>query len=282
MTARHPLDGAVAVLATKHGKGRLVAPVMRERLGLEVIEAEVDTDQFGTFAGDRPRVDPPVATAIAKARLGMQSSGVPVGLASEGTIGPDPAVILMTSDTEVLVLVDDERGLVVWEGFRSFDIRAATAVVSGNDDLAEFLSRAGFPEHQLICQPSTAMTPVFKGIASLDELRRAIGVCAEASSDGLARVGSDFRAHCSPSRQLVIGQVAIRLADRLLTLCPHCQAPGWGRIRFLRGLPCRCCATWVADAPRGFILGCAGCGAEVDQPSGADSVEPGSCPNCNP
>lgn len=282
MTARHPYEGAIAVLATKHGKGRLIAPVMRERLGMQVVEAAVDTDQFGTFAGDRPRVEPPVPTAIAKARLGMQRSGIPMGLASEGTIGPDPVALFFTTDTEVLVLVDDERGMVVWEEFRSPAIRAASAMVGPEDDLEELLGRAGFPAHRLICQPSSATRPVHKGIDSLVELRQAIAACAEASSDGLARVGSDFRAQCSPSRQLIIKQVAVRLAERLATLCPQCEAPGWGRIGSLRGLPCRWCATWVDDALRGFVFGCACCGSTVDEAADREFVDPDRCPNCNP
>ena len=49
-------QGAVAALATRHGKEAAVAPAMAEALGLEImVPAELDTDSLGTFTGELPR-----------------------------------------------------------------------------------------------------------------------------------------------------------------------------------------------------------------------------------
>ncbi|HAN70836.1 MAG TPA: hypothetical protein DCQ36_04495, partial [Actinobacteria bacterium] len=79
---------------------------MGDVLGMGVAEAAIDTDAFGTFAGDVPRVGTPTEVAIAKARAGMQLLGLDIGLASEGSIGPDPVSGLIMRDTEFVVLVD--------------------------------------------------------------------------------------------------------------------------------------------------------------------------------
>jgi len=70
-------------MATKHDKTVLVGPALTEALGLEVIEAVVDTDVLGTFSGEIARVGSPVDTAVAKARMGMAA----VGLTGPGSSG---------------------------------------------------------------------------------------------------------------------------------------------------------------------------------------------------
>ncbi|NBP51351.1 MAG: hypothetical protein EBU70_09285 [Actinobacteria bacterium] len=70
---RRPYAGRVAAMATKHEKVPLVCPPFNDLLGLLVVQADVDTDVFGTFSGERARTDGPVATAFQKARLGMDA-----------------------------------------------------------------------------------------------------------------------------------------------------------------------------------------------------------------
>lgn len=69
--------GRCAVLATMHGKQAAIAPVLFDRLGLVVSTApDLDTDQLGTFTGERPRAGTMRETAIAKAKLGMAATGL--------------------------------------------------------------------------------------------------------------------------------------------------------------------------------------------------------------
>jgi hypothetical protein len=76
-----------------HRKEEAVAPALLSTLGLLVVPARgLDTDQLGTFSGEVPREGSMLDVAMRKARLGMSATGLPLGIASEGTFGPHPAI----------------------------------------------------------------------------------------------------------------------------------------------------------------------------------------------
>lgn len=281
---RHPYARRRAVLSTLHGKAGLIAPPLVRLVGLQVDVCEVNTDRLGTFSGDVPRIYPPLETAIHKARLGMAASGCELGLASEGSIGPDPAVPMLTADREIVVLVDDANDLVIFETHTGYDLVTATTTAHAVEDLGEFLARADFPRHRLIVHPNSGpILPIRKGIADVDVLERSVAEAARASSDGFARIETDLRAHMCPSRQRSIAKAAESLALRVSTCCPSCGAPGWGRVDVLRGLPCRDCGTPTDDV-RSEVLGCVACNNLRERAIVAPdaTAEPGHCRWCNP
>ncbi|MCL4423226.1 MAG: hypothetical protein M1115_08705 [Actinobacteria bacterium] len=280
----HPYAGRTAVLATKHEKLPLIGPPLLATIGLQVQTVPVDTDSLGTFTGDIPRQWPPLETAIAKARLGMNVARQALGLASEGSIGPDPTIPFVITDREIVVLVDDDNGIVVWESQHSSDIVAAATKVSTDDDLRPFLSKACFPDHQLIVRPSSgALHPIHKGISSIDQLTAAVTECATVANDSLALVETDLRAHVCPSRRAIIAAASVRLASRIASRCPSCGSPGWGRIDVQLGVPCAWCGTEIAR-PRAEIDGCPTCEHRETRPVISPEVQadPGECPYCNP
>lgn len=282
--AAHPYLGQIAVLATKHEKLPLVGPPLADAVGLHVEAVAVDTDALGTFTGDIPRQAPPLETAIAKARLGMRSTARALGLASEGSIGPDPTMPFVVLDREIVVLVDDGTGIVVWETHASWDVVAVSTTVGTGDDLGAFLSRARFPDHQLIVRPGDgALHPIHKGISSIEALTAAVDECAAGSADNLALVETDLRAHACPSRRAVIAVAAKRLARRIATRCPSCGSPGWGRVDVVLGVACAWCGTQVAR-PRAEIDGCPACDHKATRPviSPDARADPAQCPLCNP
>lgn len=276
-----PYSGRVAALATRHVKDEAIAPVFHEVLGIEVVVADVDTDSFGTFAGDVPRTDTPLNTAISKARAGMLASGHRIGIASEGTIGSDPFMPFVTSDIEIIVFIDDDRDIVISETTRSTDIVAIRQTVTTEEDLARALERADFPRHGLIVKPPESHNgPIVKGITNHDALSAAIQECS--SNFGSAVVESDLRAYYSPSRMLNIAQCAEVLAQRIATPCPVCTSPGWGRIEPARGLPCSGCGTVVDSAVRADVFGCTSCLNTCEVPRPEQTVQPRWCSLCNP
>lgn len=280
----HPYAGRTAVLATKHEKLPLIGPPLERIVGLRVDAVAVDTDTLGSFTGDITRLGTPLDTAIAKARMGMRATEQTLGIASEGSIGPDPAIPFIIADRELIVLVDDDAGIVVWEAHSSWDIITNTKTVRPDEDLELFLTQADFPAHQLIVRPNNgAIYPIHKGIISPGDLAIAITECASVASDGLARVESDLRAHASPSRRTVIAEAAEHLARRIATRCPACGAPGWGRVDVLLGVPCAWCGTEVARL-RAEIDGCVACEYRETREtiSSETRADPGECPICNP
>lgn len=276
-----PYSGSSASLATRHAKEEAIGPVLQESLGLEVVVVDIDTDTYGTFAGEIPRIDTPFNTAVAKARAGMDVSGCRIGLASEGTIGPDPQLPFVTSDIETIVLVDDTRGIAVTETTRSTDVVAVRETVTPQTDLRRLLERAGFPRHGLIVRAAERPEgPIIKGITEPTDLYEAIRECS--TDGGQAIIESDFRACYSPSRMDNIRRCAVKLAERLRTLCPECSTPGWGAIAPKRGLPCASCGTQIESAIRSDRAGCPACPAVQEVPRPVSTVDPRWCPLCNP
>ena len=279
----HPYSNQRIVLTTKHHKLGLISPALEAELAVTLVLHEADTDQLGTFTGEIERILTPRDTAIAKAKLGMKALGINLGIASEGSIGPDPFFPFFRSDIEHMVLVDFDRDIEIFESFRSMEIIAGEIVVGPNSDFSSFLSRVDFPNHKLIAQPNIMSTPiVVRGIDSLEGLNRAIYDLAALSSDGKVLLKSDLRAHCSPSRQQNIIQVARRLSKRIGSLCPECNTPGWGTTSYARGLDCVDCGQLVANARKFEIVGCVRCSFEETGERIAEFADSATCHGCNP
>ena len=120
MTAPSKYCGQNVVLATKHGKERLLGHTFRLALGATIgTPPGIDTDTLGTFTGEVERIGTPREVAIRKARWGLSVTGEALGLASEGSFGPHPQIPWVASDHELLAFVDEELGIEVVEAFLS-------------------------------------------------------------------------------------------------------------------------------------------------------------------
>ncbi|MFM8855818.1 MAG: DUF6671 family protein [Actinomycetota bacterium] len=247
MSRSHPYSGLHASLATRHGKQSLINPVMEAVLGLHVIAIDVDTDSLGTFSGDVPRRGTPRDTVIKKARMGLSASGCSVGLANEGTIGSHPMMPFLIADEEIVCFIDDEFGITVIEGETEFGIPTLGVEIEADRWEEAPLAAGGFPTHGVIVRPVSGLSPIFKGIHDLDELRAAVFECASRGGSKVVRIESDFRAQHHPSRQQVIARAAERLARRLACLCPRCGIPGWGVGRRQVGAQCSLCGGRTRD-----------------------------------
>ena len=252
-------------------------------MGCELFEVNLDTDQLGTFSGEIERIAPPLETAIQKARLGMKETGLLLGIASEGSVGPDSVVPFIHSNIERLVLVDDEKGIVITETHRSFDITVATITAAPDQDLTSFLEKADFPNHALIVRPNTQIkSNCIKGITNYEQLMGAIDISSQLSPNGFVVIESDLRAMHSPSRQRNIEEVAKLLAMRVNLLCPNCQIPGWGRVGYEKGLNCSECELENPDAIRQEKLGCVKCDHIELGKVISSTLNPAQCNFCNP
>ena len=220
-----------------------------------------------------------------KARLGMAASGLPFGLASEGSFGPHPLVPFIPGGVEIMTFVDDENGLVISESLIAEKTNYGQREARSLEDLEDWLPLVGFPSHALIVRPKSPdrAEPAGKGLVDLDRLGAAIARAAGKSEDGLALVEPDMRAHLNPTRMASIRKLAVRLARRLATPCPTCAAPGWGQTGTVKGLPCEDCTE-----PTGLIqfrvFRCASCGhhEEAPRPDGLKRASSQYCPECNP
>jgi hypothetical protein len=274
--------GQAIALPTLHQKGALIAPSFLTHLGMTVVEIDVDTDQFGSFAGEVKREGSQLDTVRGKAQLGAQVSGLNLAIASEGSIGADPEIGLLTSDIETIVFIDTVNNLEIIENYRSFDITAQKIEFTEDIDLDQFLVKADFPRHKLIVRSDFGLSHVIaKGIATKSELMSAIAQAREQAIDPII-IESDLRAHCSPSRAKNIEITAERLAKKIASLCPNCATPGWGAIQPLFGLLCRDCGEESESAARAYLYGCLKCTHTAEGEAIAESIDPSRCNWCNP
>lgn len=272
--------GQNASFATMHGKEAVVAPIFLDLLGIEVIPADLDTDAFGTFSGDIARKLPPLETAIAKAAAAIDKSGTPLALASEGTIGAHPLFPISSSDLEIMVFIDAVNDLLISESVRSAEVVTARTVVQPGEDLEAFLKRADFPNHGLIVRLDGPLNNrAIKGITDLSNLNQAI---TELAGEGTVVVETDLRAHFAPSRMRVIGQCARLLAERVASRCPSCEAPGFGKIQPIFGVPCMGCGDNVDTVVRADRRGCVKCDHTQVLERNQKYAEPRFCGSCNP
>jgi hypothetical protein len=279
----HPYLGRNIALTSRHEKVKLIRPAFAELVGCNIFEVPADTDQLGTFTGEIERKYSPHETAVMKARLGMRESQTPIGIASEGSIGPDPAIPFINSNIEHMVLVDDEQGIVISETHRSLKIVTASIRVSPGQTLEEYLLRADFPNHKLIVRSEgDGPFKCVKGIDNLASLVDAIRECSQFSASNSAIIEPDFRAMNSPSRQATIQAVARKLAVRTSQQCPQCHCPGWGRVGYEQGLICSGCGNESEEAIRQEKLGCKKCDFLAPGIIVAMELDPARCPYCNP
>ena len=205
----------------------------------------------------------------------MKASGLPFGIASEGSFGPHPVMPFMALGREVMIFIDDMQGIEVVEEAVSEATNFAALDLTPEADVDGFLRRIGFPLHAVVLRRGE--TPM-KGIARRDRLEMLLADAPPGS-----RLETDMRAHVNPTRMSEIGKLATALATRMATTCPACSAPGFGVVRSERGLPCTGCGT-----PTPLVLNvvscCALCSHETLSPrtDGRIVASPAECPECNP
>jgi hypothetical protein len=277
--------GKTIVLATKHEKERAVSHAFRRHLGANIAVADVDTDRLGTFSGEVERKGNPVEVALKKAKLGIRASGLPLGLANEGSFGPYSAVPFANVDMEILAFVDKDLGIEIVEQTESFMTNLTFCTARVGDNIEEFLKRARFGSHALVVRPNDGdkFATIFKGIQKVSDLESAIEKCCALSPDGKAHLETDMRAHMNPTRMKVIRKLGYQMAKRLCRRCSDCSAPGWGLVDVEAGLPCSWCGL---PTPLVFkeIYRCARCGHEEKKrrADGKESADAQHCPDCNP
>ncbi|MEW5889859.1 MAG: DUF6671 family protein [Pseudomonadota bacterium] len=275
--------GQRIALLTQHGKERVIAPTLEPVLGCRVVRVNgYDTDRLGTFTREIPRAGTQLEAARQKARIGMELSGLPLGLAREGSFGPDPFAGMFPWNVEFLIWVDDLHGLEV------------VGVAQGKANFAHLLARDwaaaeafarqwGFPEHHLVVRPEGEDDPrIRKGISSWAELETLFTWALEQSPSGQVFLETDVRAHANPTRLDNIRLAAEDLASKLRSLCPECGAPGFWIVERVPGLPCEDCGAPTRET-QADILGCVKCPHRVTRGrTDRNAADPGRCDYCNP
>jgi hypothetical protein len=282
----HPYKDRKAALSTMHGKQQAIGRTFNEILKISIqVPEKINTDELGTFSGEIEREGTPLETLRKKARMGMEELELSLGLASEGSFGPHRYLPMVAEDHEILLWIDDDRGIEVIEQEISVDTNFDAKTVSSWNDLKDFIEKVRFPSHALVVRPNSGFVPgfTFKGLKKPSDVKEAINRCASVSEDGLAHVETDMRAHMNPTRMKVISELAKRMVARLANLCPNCSCPGWGVVDVVRGLPCEECGLKTKQIAQ-EVYGCTSCDFRKTAPhqDGVTKSSPTYCDWCNP
>lgn len=278
-----PYAGRRLALLTRHYKERAIAPVLEPALGCRIeVVSGYDTDRLGTFTRDIPRAGTQIEAARKKARIGMEFSGHPLGLASEGSFGPDPIAGWLPWNIEFLIFLDDERELEIVGAAQG----AADPVYVLADDwpVAEsFARQTAFPAQHLVVRPDSENDPrIRKGIATWKQLKTAFAWAQDQSASGLVFIHTDLRAHANPARMNRIRLAAEDLLGRLVSCCPACGMPGFARVERIPGLPCGDCGAPTRETCA-EVYGCLKCPYRQTRPhTGPGYADASRCDVCNP
>lgn len=270
------------LLATKHQKERVIAPIFQKCLQANiVVPAYYDTDQFGTFSGEVARSQSAKETCVLKAKKAAEQYGYPYALASEGSFGPHPSIYFIPADIEILSFVDCERNLVVIETIVSEKTNYCQAIFSSSEQVSAFLAKVHFPSHAVMVRAIEKNQVLAKGITDLAQLSNILE--SGFKQHGKLQIETDMRAMCNPTRMKVIEEVASRLSARLQKNCPGCGAPGFGERALTGQLPCAVCenATSLYQYEK---LSCLKCDYSLLQAreDGLQLASPQYCYYCNP
>lgn len=272
-----------AALLTQHGKEQVIGPVLEATLGCRVQRVTgYDTDQLGTFTREIPRAGTQIEAARRRARIGMTLSGLPLGLASEGSFGPDPMMGMFPWNVEYLIWIDDVTALEV-VGRAQGKAYFAHLLTSNWAEAESFARQWGFPEHHLVIRPHSEDDPrIHKGIAQWADLESAFHQVLVVTEGGKVFLEIDVRAHANPTRQHMIRTAAEDLAARLQSACPACGAPGFWLVDRVPGLHCSDCGAPTQES-QADIMGCVKCSHRLTrEPSVPGYADPGRCDYCNP
>jgi hypothetical protein len=286
ITPRFSVVGKRAVLATMHGKDRVIRPLLEGGLGLQVVlPYGFDTDRFGTFSREIERTGSQLDAARSKIEAAFEhDSSAKVAIASEGSFGPHPFFPFVAIGREIIVLRDRETGLELIGHHADQSTNFAHEMVESIEAAIIFAKRIDFPRHGLIVIGVSDGNPapdryLQKNALSFDDLTaqvgEAIAIC------GAAHLETDMRAHRNPTRMRAIKRATIDLVRRYRSACPICARPGFTVAERLTGLPCAWCGE-PTTALRAEVYLCAGCDYRLEQPVEVSTADPGQCPSCNP
>ncbi|MFN5334101.1 MAG: DUF6671 family protein [Bacteroidota bacterium] len=275
--------GRSLLIATRHGKEKVMAPILRAALGVKCFTSDnVDSDIFGTFTGEIPRADGAVETLRNKCRYFMEKCGADLAIASEGSFGPHPNLIMLPADEEWVILIDDQNGFEIMARTLSTATNYSGMYVDNFNDLTHFAYSVSFPSHALILRDKQeGNREIVKGITDASSL----SLLFERMKKKYDRVfvETDMRAMYNPMRMQVIAEATEQLIQKILHVCPSCASPGYDVVHAELGLPCEICSLPTKSVLR-LQYACKKCHhqSSVVFPNQKQKENPMYCDHCNP
>lgn len=271
------------LIGTKHEKEIVIAPILEKELGVKCFVAEnLDTDILGTFTGEVERKEDPITTARNKCLMAMELNNCDLAIASEGSFGPHPSIFFALADDEILLFIDKKNNVEIIARELSTETNFNGEEIKTEKQLHDFAKQAKFPSHGLIIRKAKDdLTEIVKGITDSEKLNNNFRHFI--STYGMAYLETDMRALYNPTRMNVIERAAKKLADKINSLCPQCQTPGFGITDRKEGLRCIQC-NFPTRSTLSYIYTCQKCAYTKEEmfPNKKTKEDPMYCDVCNP
>lgn len=275
--------GRNLLIATKHEKEKVIAPILEKELGVKCfIALDFDTDELGTFTGEVERKDDPITTARNKCLMAMELANCDLAIASEGSFGTHPTIYFAPADDEFLLFIDKKYRLEIIVRELSMETNFNGSEIKTETELQEFAANAIFPSHGLILRKSKDdCIEIVKGITDKEQLNNTFRHLID--HYGTAYVETDMRAMYNPSRMKVIEKAVCKLVEKIKSLCPTCESPGFGITGSSQGLRCELC-NLPTRSTLSYIYTCQKCNYKKEEqyPNGKQTEDPMYCDFCNP
>lgn len=273
---------AKILIATQHKKEDAIRKPFEEILRAEIhVPESFNTDDYGTFSGEKKRIGTAYDTVIKKAKDAMSLFNYDYVIASEGSFGPHPLYYFLPADIELLAFIDRENDITVIESEITNETNFSHLDIEKNNDYNQFLSKVKFGSHGLIIKSTENNTILAKGVTERNELESILK--SSFVTYEKIRLETDMRAMMNPTRMKAINSLAEKLASRIKSTCSYCRAPGFGPTSVCGNLPCEDCEL-DTDLYQYRVLSCIKCDHTELKPrdDGLRKAEAKHCPYCNP
>jgi len=276
-------QGRKLLIATKHKKEEVIVPFFEKYLQVECfVASEFDTDLLGTFSGEIERKLDVIETLRQKCLLALKNTTFDLVIASEGSFGAHPTLFFAQADDELLMFKDIKNDIEIIARHISVETNFEGMLVNNTKAIEDFASKVKFPSHGIILKSSENNPEIItKDILSLSELIIAFKKLNKSHEFVFAE--TDMRAHRNPTRMQVIKQATEKLIEKIKTLCPSCQFPGFEVKQINAGLPCGFCGL-KTKSTLSYTYGCAKCDFKEEKyfPLDKKIEDPMYCDYCNP
>jgi len=143
--------GRKLVIATMHEKERIIAPLLKKYLDVEiVIPKNFNTDKFGTFTREIKRFGNQLETARKKAHAAMANMNVDLAVSSEGSFSVHPSNPFIQSSLELLLFIDKKYGYEIRGHHRTSEINIDGQYATNVKEVLDFAKKIGFPTYGII------------------------------------------------------------------------------------------------------------------------------------
>jgi len=271
------------VIATKHRKELVIAPILEKELGVKcILSLGLDTDELGTFTGEIEREDDPITTARKKCLKAMELTNSDLAIASEGSFGPHPTLFFVNADDEFLLFIDKKNNLEIIARELTTETNFKGAPINSEGHLLEFAKAVSFPSHGIIIRDSQEdFKEIEKGITDWGLLKNKFDYFLKKYNQ--VYLETDMRALYNPSRMKVIETATHKLVEKINKLCPICKTPGFSITDRKKGLPCSQC-NFPTKSTLYAIYSCKKCNYSIQDkfPNKKLTEDPMFCDICNP